>query len=330
MKLILFDKIFDNILYSDNLIIVNKIELHIKNLLLTLTIIVGSATLGYAQQGVQYTQYMYDGSLINPAYAGAEDALSISLLHRDQWSGLEGAPQSQTFSLHTPLKSPKVGTGLFLHRESIGVHQNLTIATNLAYHLPLGNNRYFSFGLKAGMINVRSDYQSLQNGNPDPSVNDELFSGTDFNAGFGFYYKSKKFEAGYSIPSIVNRSINVNDSVSLDPINLNHLLFSQYHIPVGKNLVISPGILLKYLQGIPVSYDLNLLTTFKNVITAGVSYRKQESVDFLVRFNLTPQFQMAYAYDYPIGNVSRLAQASNEIMLRYIFKFRYENVNSPQ
>jgi type IX secretion system PorP/SprF family membrane protein len=309
---------------------VNKLKIDTKILLLILTIIVGFSTLSYAQQGIQYTQYMYDGSLINPAYAGAEDALSISLLHRDQWSGLEGAPQSQTLSLHTPLKSPKVGTGLFIHRESIGVHQNITIATNLAYHLPLGNQRYLSFGLKAGMLNVRSDYQSLQSGNPDPSVNDELFSGTDFNAGFGFYYRSENFEAGYSIPSIVNRAINVNDSISLDPINLNHLLFSQYHISLGNNFILSPGFLLKYLQGVPLSYDLNFLTTYKSVVTAGVSYRKQESVDFLVRFNLTPQFQVAYAYDFPIGNVSRLAQASNEIMLRYIFKFRYENVNSPQ
>ncbi|WP_375577705.1 type IX secretion system membrane protein PorP/SprF [Marivirga tractuosa] len=308
----------------------NKYINYIKYLLFPLLLLSGLSTDLFAQQGIQYTQYMYDGSLINPAYAGADNALSISLLHRDQWNGLEGAPQSQTFSLHTPFKSPKVGVGLFIHRESIGVHQNIQLATNLAYHLPLGNQRYFSFGLKAGMLNVRSDYQSLQNGNPDPSVNDELFSGTDFNAGFGFYYKSKKFEAGYSIPSIINRSINVNDSVSLDPINLNHLLFAQYHIPLGNNFVLSPSFLLKYFQATPLSYDFNILTTFKSVLSAGVSYRKQESVDFLLRFNLTPQFQVAYAYDYPIGNVSRLAQASNEIMLRYIFKFKYENVNSPQ
>jgi type IX secretion system PorP/SprF family membrane protein len=273
---------------------------------------------------------MYDGSLINPAYAGADGALSISLLHRDQWSGLEGAPQSQTFSVHTPFKTPKIGTGIFIHRESIGVHQNIQIATNLAYHLPLGSQRYLSFGLKAGMLNVRSDYQSLQSGNPDPSVNDEIFSGTDFNAGFGFFYRSPKFEAGYSIPSIINRLVNVSDSINLDPINLNHLFFTQYHIPLGINFVISPGFLLKYFQDVPLAYDLNLLATYKSVLTAGISYRRQESIDFLVRFNLTPQFQVAYAYDFPIGNVSRFSQASNEIMLRYIFKFKYENVNSPQ
>jgi type IX secretion system PorP/SprF family membrane protein len=286
----------------------------------------------FAQQGIQYTQYMYDGSLINPAYAGAEDALSISLLHRDQWSGIEGAPQSQTFSVHSPFINPKVGTGIFIHRETIGVHQNIQIATNLAYHLPLGNQRFFSFGLKAGMLNVRSDYQSLQNGTSDPSVNDEIFSGTDLNVGFGFYYRSKNFEAGYSIPSILNKPVNMSrsDNLSLDPMNLNHLLFTQYNIAAGTNFTLSPGFLLKYFNGTPLSYDLNFLTTYKEVVTAGVSYRKQESVDFLIRFNLSSQFQVAYAYDYPIGNVSRFGQASNEIMLRYIFKFKYDNVNSPQ
>ncbi|WP_296618671.1 type IX secretion system membrane protein PorP/SprF [Marivirga sp.] len=308
----------------------NKLIHYIKFFFLLLLLISSFSTFVHAQQGIQYTQYMYDGSLINPAYAGADEALSISFLHRDQWSGLEGAPQSQTFSVHSPFKNPRLGTGVFVHRESIGVHQNVQLATNLAYHLPLGKQRYLSFGLKAGMLNVRSDYQSLQNGNPDPSINDALFSGTDFNAGFGFYYRSNKLEAGYSIPSIINRTINVNDTISLDPINLNHLLFTQYHIPVGNNFILSPGFLLKYYQGSPLSYDLNFLTTFKSVLTAGVSYRKQESVDFLIRFNLTPQFQVAYAYDFPIGNVSRFAQASNEIMLRYIFKFKYDNVNSPQ
>jgi type IX secretion system PorP/SprF family membrane protein len=309
---------------------VDKLKYDIKFLFLLLLIIGGFSHVLYAQQGMQYTQYMYDGSLINPAYAGADEALSISLLHRDQWTGLEGAPQSQTFSAHSLFKKPQLGTGLFIHRESIGVHQNIQVATNLAYHLPVGYQKTLSFGIKTGILNVRSDYQSLQNGNPDPTVNDEIFSGTDFNAGFGFYYRSKRFEAGYSIPSIINKTIKVNDSISLDPINLNHLLFSQYHFPIGKNFILSPGFLFKYFQGTPLSYDLNFLTTYKGVLTAGVSYRKQESVDFLIRFNLSPQFQVAYAYDYPIGNVSRLAQASNEIMLRYIFKFNYDNVNSPQ
>jgi len=293
-------------------------------------IIFGLSHFAYAQQGIQYTQYMYDGSLINPAYAGADEALSISLLHRDQWSGLEGAPQSQTLSVHSLFKRPQLGTGIFIHRESIGVHQNIQVAANLAYHLPLGNQRFLSFGLKTGMLNVKSDYQSLQNGNPDALVNDELFAGTDFNAGFGFYYRSKHWHMGYSIPSIINKTVNVNDTLSLDPINLNHLLFNQFNIPIGQKFMLSPSFLLKYFPGIPLSYDLNFLTSYKDVLTAGVSYRKQESVDFLVKFNLTPQFQVAYAYDYPIGNTNRLTQGSNEIMVRYIFKFKYDNVNSPQ
>jgi len=309
---------------------VSELKYYIKTVLLILIFSIGSSNFIHAQQGIQYTQYMYDGSLINPAYAGAEEALSISFLHRDQWSGLEGAPQSQTFSVHSLLKRPQLGTGIFVHRESIGIHQNIQIATNFAYHLPLGKQRFLSFGIKAGMLNVKSDYQSLLNGNQDATVNDELFSGTDWNAGFGFYYRSKYFHAGYSIPSLINRTVDINDTLSLDPINLNHLLFNQFHIPAGQNFTLSPGFLLKYFQGTPLSYDLNFLATYRAVLTAGVSYRKQESLDFLVKFNLMPQFQVAYAYDYPIGKLSRFAQGSNEILLRYIFKFKYNNVNSPQ
>ncbi|WKK80599.2 PorP/SprF family type IX secretion system membrane protein [Marivirga arenosa] len=309
---------------------VNNNVVYNRSILIMIIISIWASMYANAQQGVQYTQYMYDGSLINPAYAGASEALSISLLHRDQWTGLEGAPQSQTLSAHTLFKNPHLGTGLMIHRESIGVHSNVTIASNFAYHLKVGKDKILSFGLKAGMLNVNSNYQSIQNSNPDPSVNDESFSGTDFNAGFGFYYRSKYLETGYSIPSIINRSININDSVTLDPINLNHLIFSQVHIPLGNNFKLSPGFLIKYFSGTSLSYDINFLTSYKEVLSAGVSYRKEESVDFLLKFNVSPQFQLAYAYDMPIGTVSNLSQASNEIMLRYIFKFSYDNVNSPQ
>ena len=282
----------------------------------------------YAQQNIQYTQYMYDLSLINPAYAGAYGALNISLIHRDQWNGLEGAPQAQTLSAHTLFKKQQIGTGILVHRETIGVHQNLHAAANIAYHLELNKGQTLSLGLNAGVFNTQSDYQSLQAGVNDPTAYDEAFTGTDFNAGFGLYYRADKLELSYSVPTLLTRDVYINDSTTIDPTALNHLFFSRYTFGINDNLKLQPSFLIKYYPNLPVSYDLNMIFNYKDLLSTGLSYRAQESVDLLLRLQITPQLQIGYAFDYPIGNVNRLSQASNELMLRYLFKFSYGKVKS--
>ena len=283
-----------------------------------------------AQQNIQYTQYMYDGSFINPAFVGSFEALNISLIHRDQWTGLEGAPQSQSLSAHTLIKSRNVGTGLFIHRETIGVHQNLNATANLAYHLQLGRESFLSAGISAGAFNTSSDYQSLQNSGNDLSIYDEAFTGTDFNMGFGFYFRSPIVEIGYSVPTVLNRSVYINDSTRFDPSRMNHMFFNKFNIMIGDRFELNPSYLVKYTQDLPISYDVNLLLTYTELISTGVSYRANESIDLLLRLQITPQLQIGYAYDYPIGNVNQLSQASNELMLRYLFKFSYGKVKSPR
>jgi type IX secretion system PorP/SprF family membrane protein len=283
-----------------------------------------------SQQFVQYTQYMYDLSLINPAYAGAYEALNVSLIHKDQWTGLEGAPQAQTLSAHTLFKKQQFGTGLIIHRETIGVHQNVHAGGNFAYHLNLNKKQILSVGIHAGIFNTQSDYQSLQTINNDPTANNEAFTGTEFNAGFGLLFRSKKIEIGYSIPTLLTRSVYINDSLSVDPTAVNHLIYGKYTFLINDKFKLSPSTLIKYFPKSPLSFDINIMGTYSEFISAGISYRLDESVDFLLRLQVTPQLEIGYAYDFPIGRISNFASASNEIMLRYLFKFKYDKVKSPR
>ncbi|MEQ8244230.1 type IX secretion system membrane protein PorP/SprF [Fulvivirga sp.] len=283
-----------------------------------------------AQQNVQYTQYMYDGSLINPAYVGADEALSMTLVHRDQWNGLDGAPQSQTFSAHTLFKKKQFGTGIIIHRESIGIHQRFNAGANFAYHLPTGKYSYLSFGMQAAAFNRRSDYLAVQGNTADPSAANGDFNETYFDASFGLYFRSRKFHMGYSASEILPRNYALGDTLNVNSDNFNHLVFTKLILPLSKSVDLTPSVLLKYYSGAPLSYDINLNTTIHEVVSFGVSYRKDESVDFLVRLNITPQFQVGYAYDNPIGTVAEFARASNELMLRYLFKFKYDKVVSPR
>jgi len=290
---------------------------------------IGSHSL-LAQQRLQYTQYMYDGSLINPAYVGADEALSMTLIHRDQWTGTDGSPQSQTFSTHALFKQKQLGTGIILHRETIGIHERLNASASFAYHLPTGRTSFLSFGLQAGVFNRQSDYLSVQGNNIDPLVANGDFEETYFDASFGLYFRSEKFHMGYSATEILPREYNLSDTLSINAKDFGHLLFSKLNLRLSPSIELTPSFLIKYYSDIPLSYDVNLNTTVKEVISFGVSYRREESIDFLLRLNITPQLQIGYAYDNPIGSVAEFARASNELMVRYLFKFKKNNVVSPR
>jgi len=203
--------------------------------------------------------------------------------------------------------------------------------TNYAYHIKTGDKAYLSLGLQAGIHNRRSDYASLAGyaGN-DPKLNNPFISYTAFDFGMGLYYRSKRFQAGISAPELLPERISINDTLSIQLSSVNYFIFSKYRIPVSENIDIEPSILIKYLTDIPISFDLNANLVFRKVFTAGLSYRKSESIDFLLKGQVTPQLQFGYSYDHPIGVISKLSNGSHELMINYIFKYEQQNVASPR
>jgi len=284
----------------------------------------------YAQQGNQFTQYMYDQSIINPAYVGADESLSLNLIHRDQWSGIDGAPQSQTLSAHSLFKKKKFGTGLLLHRETIGIHTQMDAAANFAYHLQTGEDSYLSFGIKAGVTNRQSDYQSLENGTPDNLSAFNNLNESYLDAGLGLFFRNRNLQIGYAVPQLLPPVYELGDTLKVDPTDLNHLLFTKYSFDLTSSFKLEPNVLIKYYEGTPLSYDLNLNAIYREIISAGISYRKDESIDLLIKLHITTQFQIGYAYDVPIGDIGTLTRNSSEIMLRYLFKFKNAKVVSPR
>jgi type IX secretion system PorP/SprF family membrane protein len=284
-----------------------------------------------AQQKVQFTQYMFNTLVINPAYAGAEEALSLTFIQRKQWTGLERSPSTQTLSGHTLFKKNNIGLGATIINDRIGVHKNLSLLTNYAYHLTVREKSYLSMGLLAGIHNQRSDYSTLTGyQSNDPKLYNPYIAHTFFDFGAGVYYRSRRFHAGLSAPEILPAKISVNDTLSIRLSSVNYFLFTKYSIPVNANLDAEPSVLVKYLPGLPVSFDLNMNMVFRKVLTMGLSYRKSESVDFLFKGQLTPQLQFGYAYDHPIGNISRISNGSHEIMIHYLFRYVESNVSSPR
>lgn len=298
-----------------------------------LFLLIGWAQLreGHAQQRVQYTQYMFSGLMINPAYAGMEGPLSVTFIQRSQWTGTDGAPSTQTLSAHSLFKEKHTGIGLSIVNDRIGVHRNLNALANYAYHLTVGPEKHLSFGIQAGIENRKSDYLSLiGDAANDPHLSNPKFSHTAFDFGAGIYFRTRDFHLGLSMPEIIPGKLKLNDSVTLELGNTNYFLFSKYRLSLNDIVDLEPSTLLKYSPGVPLAVDVNLNAIFYDALTAGISYRRGESVAFLLRAQVTAQLKFGYAYDHPIGEIARLSNGSHEMMISYLFRFVTSGIHSPR
>jgi type IX secretion system PorP/SprF family membrane protein len=307
-----------------------KLGRHITTVLLTTIGLMGAIS-SIAQQKVQFTQYMFNPLVINPAYAGADGPLAVNFINRTQWAGVENAPVTQTLSAHSLFKKEHIGIGLTLVNDKIGVHNNFSLMTNYAYHLMVGPNARVSMGVQGGIHRTTSDYASLMSPNTyDPKLSTSPVRESYFDFGFGFYFRNEQWNIGVSCPELVPRSISVSDSSSFKLNRTNTFLLTRYRMRASETIEVEPGILLKYLNGVDMSFDLNINMIYREVLTTGLSYRKKESIDFLFKAQLTPQLQFGYAYDHPIGYMDRISNGSHELMVQYVFRFVENNVSSPR
>jgi len=286
-------------------------------------------TESFGQQAAQFTQYMFNGLVLNPAYAGADEALSLTFIGRQQWTGIEGAPSTQTFSAHTLIKAKHIGVGLNLVNDKIGVHRNLNVMSSYSYRIQLDRKTFLSFGIQAGIHNSRSDYNSIQRAN-DPALLNVVAAKTSFDFGAGIYFGSPRLVLGFSAPTILPQNIELNDSVGVHFKGDNFFLLASYRIKINEAVEMQPGVLLKYRQDVPLSYDVNLNMIYRQVLTLGLSYRREESIDFLFKAQATPQLQLGYAYDYPLQSASVMGAGSHELMVNYLFRYPSTNSTSPR
>lgn len=284
------------------------------------------------QQRPQFTQYISNELVINPAYAGAEGSLSVSFLHRNQWAGIEGAPTTQSFAAHSLLNNNNIGLGLVVLNDKIGIHSIITASSNFAYRLQLKNETYLSFGLQVGANQKKSDYSSLasqvQSAN-DPTLSSSDISKTSMEIGSGIYLNNSKFSLGVSIPNMLNTTSDL-DSISNSVFNNDLFVLTRYRLSINSNITLQPGLLIKYNRSNPITIDFNLAGEVNKVLLLGISYRVQESLNYMVQAKLTPQFKLGYALDSPLKNENSFGVNSHEFMISYMFHFANSKINQPR
>ncbi len=287
----------------------------------------------YSQSAIQFSQYFSNQLVLNPAYAGSEDALSLTMVHRNQWSGVDGAPKTTTLTAHTMFKNQHTGLGVNFFVDQINIHKNVNFSGIYSYRIKTGKNSYLNLGLQAGIYYLNSDYTSLIGGTQidDPGIGYENISESAFQFGTGIYFKNKNLEVGLSAPILYSTGIDHMDNESSFLGTTQHyFLFTRYKIRISPDVQLNPGFLLKSNPGWPLAYDINVDTWIKEVLMLAVSYRSYETISSIVQVKVLPQMKIGYSFDFPLSKAQSRNFNSHEIMINYLFKYKDYNVKNPR
>jgi type IX secretion system PorP/SprF family membrane protein len=280
-------------------------------------LISASAIAGYAQNDPNITQWMFNRNAINPAAAGANKGLELSLWGREQWWGLEGRPSTQMLNGSYYISQAKSGIGLVFLYDRLGFQKNITARLNYSYHLTLSENMYLAFGVSGGIINTQTDLSKFNFGTPntDPllgSIRDNAIS-PDVAAGLELVHKN--FTVGLSGNHLLG-----SPTSDFPTYARNITLYGTYSIQIGDNTRIVPGVLVRtpiYL----IQAEANVLGYFlKDRFWVGAGYRLGHAVSGLAGVQIVKGLRLGYSYDFSINRLQPYNSGTHELMLSYSWK----------
>jgi len=285
----------------------------------------------YAQQDPQYTQYMYNTTMINPAYAGSRGTLNIFGMYRTQWVGLEGAPKTANISISTPLGDSGLGLGVNFMNDRLGAMEENNIAVDLAYAINISYNYKLAFGLKgtANLLNV--DYTKLTIYHPtDPVAQENISNKFNPNIGAGLYLYSDRAYLGISVPNFLTKDRYDDNEVNTMRQKAHFYLMGGYVFELGKEVQFKPAVLAKAVSGSPLQVDVTANFLFYEKFTLGAAYRWDASVSALAGFQVTRDLFIGYAYDFETTQLRHYNSGSHEVFLRFELFKRGSRINAPR
>jgi type IX secretion system PorP/SprF family membrane protein len=305
-----------------------------KKFSLILILFIFSGKIALSQQQATFSQYMFNGLAINPAYAGSHEVLDATALFRFQSVGVPGAPNTQTFSAHSPLLNENIALGMLLVHDKIGVIDQLGFNIIYAYRLHLSadnrNPKILSFGIQGGFSSYSARYSDLSVYNVNDPVFTQDIKESRPNFGFGIYYYTNVFYAGFSIPQLINnvfdRGKNFETIVQPNPF----ILSSGYVFTVTRFMKFKPNCLVKFVSGKPVEIDINGNVSFDDVLWVGASYKINTNLDLLTEIQVTNQIRIGYCYSVTTSSIRQVDLGSHEFMVNYKFRYPSSGVLTPR
>jgi type IX secretion system PorP/SprF family membrane protein len=270
-----------------------------------------------AQQDPQYTQYMYNMNIINPAYAGSTGTTSIGALYRSQWVGLEGSPSTGTLTIHSPVGN-RVGLGLSLISDEIGPVEETNAYADFSYTIPTGETTKLAFGLKAGATFHKIGTGELLVTDPGDGFFAQNVDEVTPNIGAGVYfYKPNKYYISASLPNMLN-SVHIDVNGNKYGSETKHFFGAAgYVFDLSENFKLKPHTFVKYAVDAPVSFDANLNLFMYDLVEIGAGYRLDDSFSGMVNFMISPNLRIGYAYDSIQSDLNVVTSSSHEIFINF-------------
>jgi len=271
----------------------------------------------YSQQDPQYTHYMYNMHIVNPAYAGSEGSLNIGILHRTQWVGLDGAPKTTVVTVNAPIRK-NVGFGLSVFADNIGPVKEQNLFADVSYTIQTSEVGNLAFGVKVGATFLNAQLSGLDLGDniPDDVFKDNI-NRTYTNFGAGAFYYTNRFYAGLSIPNMLKQfHLKKKAGIISSAAEKMHYFFtSGYVFNLNDYLKLKPSVLLKGVGGAPLSIDLAGNVLINNKLEFGLAWRVDDSISALVSMEVAPLIRVGYSYDYTTTNLGDFNSGSHEVIL---------------
>lgn len=286
-----------------------------------------------SQQDPHYTQYMYNMSVMNPAYAGSKESVSGGLLYRKQWVEIEDAPTTGTFFIHSPV-GRNVGLGLSVISDKIGPVEENNFYADFSYTLNLGGEHRLAFGLKGGLTMHKIDFNYIFGTLPQPVAEDPFSAGnpntTFFNVGSGVFYYTQKYYIAFSMPNMLKTKYLDFDGRQYGTEELHYFLTGGYVFDINPNLKFKPFAMVKSSLNAPASFDVSTNFLLYDKLELGATYRLEDSFGAMVNFAITPSLKIGYAYDHIVSDLKVVTPASHEVMLLFDLNFPKKVSRSPR
>lgn len=291
-----------------------------KKLLIILLVLVSGFSFG--QQDPLYNQYMFNPLVLNPAYAGSREAISTVLLHRSQWVGIEGAPGTQTLSIHSPFMQGKVGLGATLIHDNFGPNSSTGILGSYAYRLFMDQSK-LAFGLRTSVYNYKYNWDEVEYRDAAETAS---LTGTTaewvMSFDFGMRYYTRKFYAGLTLLYLNNPKLDLG-ATATDSSAYNSSLARHVNITLGrafeysKDIVFRPSLMFKATDRFNKVLDINFSVLFKKTLWVGFSYRTTQSLVLIAEYNITDKFRAGYSFDLTLSKLRKVNSGSHELFIGY-------------
>ena len=286
--------------------------------------------LAYAQQESQYSMYMFNQLLINPAVTGTEDFSDIKVGYRDQWASITDHPRNFYGTFHTPLGKSKPdfedvkplawhGVGGFATGEVAGIINKYKVYGSYAYHLPINTKMIFSLGTFLGLQNyyVNESKAKFSDNQPDLALSSNV-SSISPDGSIGAWLYSRELYVGLSILQIFNNKVKVVDAGNAaGKLNRHYFFTAGYKIKLNETWAVVPSVLVKGLSPAPVQFDINAKVRYKDMIWAGLSYRNKDAAVILIGMTYDNRIDIGYAFDYSISKLNKYTYGSHEVLVGY-------------